>query len=330
MKKKMIILIAALIVIIAFFIWFFNARFGQGKNIIYGVTFSKIYAEELDLDWRQTFLASLDELKIRNYRLPAYWDRLETKDNDYDFTDLDWQIAEAAKRQAKVILVIGQRVPRWPECFIPSWAKDLPTTQREEKLLEHLKVVVNHYKTAGNIIAWQVENEPLLSLFGDCPDPDIDFLKKEVDLVKSLDDRPIMITDSGELSLWLRTPKVADILGTSIYRSTYNKWWGYFNYFYPPAFYYLHAQLIKGFFPDLNRVIVSEFQFEPWARIKMTDLDMEEQYQSFNLTKFDQNLKFIRRSGFNEVYLWGVEWWYWLKEKKGISEFWEAAKKIEW
>jgi len=314
-------------IVIIFLLWFFQASF-KTKNPIYGVTFSQKFTEELGLDWQKVFIASLDELKVRNFRLPAYWNRIEPEDGDYNFTDLDWQINQAAKRDAKIILVVGQRVPRWPECFISDWARDLDKAEREQKLLDYLKVLVNHYKISANIIAWQVENEPLLSLFGDCPTPDFDFLKKEVELVKSLDNRPIMITDSGELSLWLRTPKVADILGTSIYRSTYNHWWGYFYYPYPPAFYQLHAKLIKMLFPHLTKVIISEFQFEPWARIDMVDLDIAEQYKSFNLKRFNKNLEFIKRSGFNEVYLWGVEWWYWLKEKKGIGDFWEKAKLI--
>jgi len=324
----MFILLLIVIAVLVFGFVFFKLSFRNNGKIIYGVTFSQIFAEELGLDWQKTYLAALDELNIKNIRLATYWNKIEKNQGDYDFSDVDWQIAEAAKRDAKIILTIGQRTPRWPECFIPDWANNFTKEQREQAVLSYLKTMVNRYKDRLNIIAWQVENEPLLSLFGECPETDFAFYKKEVTLVKSLDARPVMTTDSGELSLWLRTAQVADILGTSIYRSTYNNWWGYFYYPYPPAFYQWHARVIKFFYPHLKKVIVSEFQFEPWARIDMVDLDINEQYKSFDLKRFENSLKFIKRSGFDEVYLWGVEWWYWLKEEKGISDFWEKAREI--
>lgn len=325
-NKKMNYILLIILLVIIFLIWFWQADFTK-RETTYGVTFSQLYAEELGLDWQELYTASLDDLGIRNYRLVAYWNKVETKQGQFDFTDLDWQINEAAKRDAQVILTIGQRTPRWPECFIPDWAQEMTDKQREQVLLNYLKVMVNHYKNHNNIIYWQIENEPLLSLFGKCPYPDFKFLKEEVKLVKSLDSRPIMITDSGELSFWLRTSQVADVLGTSIYRATYNKWWGYFYYPYPPAFYNLHAKVIKALFP-VKKVIVSEFQFEPWARVDMVDLSVEEQFKSFDIERFRDNLKFSRESGFSEIYLWGVEWWYWLEEEKGISDFWEEARNI--
>ena len=41
-----------------------------------------------------------------------------------------------------------------------------------------LREVINHYKDYDNVIAWQIENEPLLDTFGICPDGDEEFLKK--------------------------------------------------------------------------------------------------------------------------------------------------------
>jgi len=315
-----------IIILIIFLLWFYFVSFKK-ERVVYGVTFSQVFAEDLGLDWQQVYSASLDELKIKNYRLVAYWNRIEKKQGVFDFSDLDWQIEEAAKRDAKVILAVGQRTPRWPECFIPDWAADFTDGQRQEALLNYLKVMINHYKNYNNIVYWQVENEPLLSVFGECPPPSFNNLKEEVNLVKSLDDRQVILTDSGELSFWIRTAQIADVLGTSIYHSIYNKWWGYFYYPYPPAFYYLHAKIIKAFFP-VKEVIVSEFQFEPWARKDITEISLDEQFRSFDLNRFRRNYRYAQRSGFSEVYLWGVEWWYWLKEEKGIGDFWEEAKKI--
>ena len=35
-----------------------------------------------------------------------------------------------------------------------------------------------------------------------------------------------------------------------------------------------------------------------------------------------------RRVGFSEAYLWGVEWWYWLKETKGEPAVWDTAREL--
>jgi hypothetical protein len=100
-----------------------------------GLTFSARYAADLGLDWRETYRALLDEIGVRRLRLPVYWDLIEREKGRTDFEDLDWQIAEAKKRGATLILAIGQRVPRWPECHIPAWAKE-DRALREEKLFE--------------------------------------------------------------------------------------------------------------------------------------------------------------------------------------------------
>ena len=42
---------------------------------------------------------------------------------------------------------------------------------------------------------------------------------------------------------------------------------------------------------------------------------------------FRDNVEFARRVGFPEVYLWGVEWWYWIREK-GDASFWNEARGL--
>src|SRR5438105_2104485 len=91
------------------------------RNIQYGVTFSYPYAQSLGLNWRETYLAILDELHPKYVRLSAYWDATEPQKDNYDFSALDFQINEAAGRGTKIVLAVGRRLPRWPECHDPSW-----------------------------------------------------------------------------------------------------------------------------------------------------------------------------------------------------------------
>jgi hypothetical protein len=74
-----------------------------------------------------------------------------------------------------------------------------------------IKTVVEHYKNRDSIEYWQIENEAFLGTFGVCPPLDQEFLKKEFALVRSLDDRQIIITGSGELGFWKKEAKIGDI-----------------------------------------------------------------------------------------------------------------------
>jgi hypothetical protein len=47
-----------------------------------------------------------------------------------------------------------------------------------------------------------------------------------------------------------------------------------------------------------------------------------------NLEKFRKNIEFAKKTGLDEFYLWGAEWWYWLKEKQNQPEIWKEAKKL--
>ena len=328
-KTIKIILILFFLVLLGIFFTFIT-DFSSGRQPVWGVTFSSSYAKDLQLDWKKTYLAILDDLQVSHIRLSAYWDEIEPQKDKYAFTDLDWQINQADQRNVKMILAIGRRLPRWPECHDPAWVKHLTGSQANEEILELLEILVNRYKDNSNIITWQVENEPLFSWFGFCPPPDKAFLKQEVNLVKSLDpSRPVMITDSGELSSWQDAGGIGDILGTTLYRIVWNKKMGFWDYwFVPPAFYRYKADITKMLNKNLKQIVVMELQAEPWTQDKhMVELTKKEREQSFNLKRFKNNIEYSRKTGFPQVYLWGVEYWYWL-DQQGEPEIWQEAKKL--
>ena len=92
-------------------------------QIVYGMSFNTQYARELGLDWKDAYIAILDELGVRHLRLAAHWDMVEPKLGTYNWSEMDYQLSTAEKYKADVIFGVGRRLPRWPECHIPEWAK---------------------------------------------------------------------------------------------------------------------------------------------------------------------------------------------------------------
>ena len=324
-KRKKIFLIVILLIaisqliLLAFLIYF---NWGTAKKAEIGVTFSPYHARYFGLDPKQVLRDSLDDLKIKKYRLAANWDVVEQKPGKYYFGDLDWQLNQIEKRNGSVVLAIGRRLPRWPECHDPKWIKGMNEKKIQTRVLNLLKVLVNKYKDRDIISAWQVENEPLLSVFGKCPAPDIEFLKKEIELVRSLDSRPIILTESGELSNWTNAALLADMVGVSIYKTTWSKGVGISSYPLTSIYYKHRARTIR---PLVKKVFVSELQAEPWARGSLLETPILEQKIFIDEKKLKKSINFAKKAGFNEIYLWGIEWWAWLK-KQGDSSMWNTVK----
>lgn len=325
--RKIFSLFFLLILVAAgFFLWYGFKKAPELKDMNFGVTFTPLYSRELGIsDWKEVYLAALDDLKIRKFRFVAYWSEIEKEEGKFDFKDLDFQVSEAEKRGAEVILALGRKLPRWPECFVPRWAESLSEEEIQQKVLDFIPKIIKRYKDRKNIIYWQVENEFFFKYFGECPVPDAKFLEKEIEIVRVLDPkRKIVLTDSGELSTWVPTARRADILGTSLYKTVWNKYTGYTHYKIPATFYRLKTALIKFLVSD---VFVSEMQAEPWGPKVVYKISIEEQKKSMNKEALREIIDFTRRSGYRDVYMWGIEWWWWLKER-GDDSMWEEVKKF--
>lgn len=296
-------------------------------NLTYGVTFSPLYAEQLGLDPQTVYQAILTDLNVKHVRIPVNWDSVEKTPGQYDFSEYDQILDTAKSENAQVILAIGYKVPRWPECTPPGWASSNQAIL-EGQIRDYLKASVNHFKNQPEITAWQVENEPLLP-FGNCKIFGQDFLQSEVSLVKSLDSRPVVLTDSGELGMWVTAMRYSDIFGTSLYRIVWNPIFGYFTYPLPPLYYNLKARITQSLFAPLShQVIVSELQAEPWSPGEpLAKEAISDQTKGFSIKDFQNVIRFTARTGISEQYLWGVEWWYFMREH-GHPEYWNFAKTL--
>ncbi len=299
------------------------------ESITYGMSFNTGYARELGLDWQETYDAILDDLQVRHLRLAAHWPMVEPKPGEYNFTELDYQIERAEEVGATVILAVGRRLPRWPECHIPGWVKSLDEEVANEALLEYMETVVTRYKDSPAVIWWQVENEPFLKIFAyeHCGDLNKDMLDREIALVKELDDsRPVIVTDSGNLGTWYGAYSRGDIFGTSVYIHLWNPELGPLKTLLPPWFYRVKDNVMGIVFGEKPSVLI-ELSIEPWLIDPVAEAPLEVQFSRMDLKKFEEILEYARETHYDKQFLWGAEWWYWL-HLQGRSEMWERGKKL--
>lgn len=313
------------VIILIFLACFFWGKTSPASEITWGVNFSQKQAQFLGLNWRKTYLDILEDLGVSEVKLIAYWDLIEPQRDKYHFSDLDFQIREAQKRGVKVLLVMGEKTPRWPECHSPRWLSDLDSKEQQKELLELLEKIVLRYKDQPAIWAWQVENEPLFA-FGKCPPLNKKLLREEIDLVKSLDSRPVVFSTSGT-KFWFEPARMGDMVSISLYRIAWFKEINtYIHYPFSPVFYWRKAQLINRLFK--KEVFCGELQAEPWGPVPVYKLDLKEQKKTMNLKQFRRNIDFAKQTGLSRFYLWGAEWWYWLKQKQNQPQIWNEAQML--
>jgi len=323
----LLLFISVIFVLTSIVGFLFVGKATPAENITWGATFSHSQAIDLGMDWKETYLALLDDANVRNFRIPIYWDELEREEGTYDFTNWDWQLEELEKRGGSAFLAIGFKLPRWPECRFPDHLKDVSRAQWEPKLFKMLRVVVEHYKDNPTVWGWQVENEPLLR-FGVCPPKDPDLLDKEVELVKRLDpSRPVIITDTGENSIWFEAGKRADVIGSTLFRIIHDPTLGFVRYPYTPIMYARKRTWAN--FAYNKDVIFSEAQAEPWVTSPpISSHSLEDQYFSMSPEQLTENIQYFRETGFDTIYLWGSEWWYWTKKTAEVDEIWDIVIEI--
>ncbi len=311
--------------------WYIASQ--KNKPLVFGATFSPYYAQHFGLDPKQTLDAIINDLGIKHLRFVSYWNQGEKTEGTYDFRDLDWQFAMAEQSGAKVSLAIGLRQPRWPECHMPGWAMDLPMSQWEPKLTAYMQVVIDRYKDSPALESYQLENEFFLKVFGECPDFSRDRLIREAEFVKQADpDHTLIITRSNNaLGIPIGEPQ-PDEFGVSVYKRVWDKTITkrYFEYPFPAWFYASlggYGKIFTG-----KDLIIHELQTEAWLPegkgYSMNDVaSIPEQNKSLDATRLKNRLEYGKATGLREIYVWGVEWWYWQKVAANKPGLWDTARQ---
>jgi hypothetical protein len=328
--KKALIILLIVFVIILFETFLLMLRFNRLNKLkpeVIGVSFSQIQAERYGSNWRQNYIDVLDGLGFKQLRLPAYWNRIEPTEGSFDFTELDWMINEASKRDAKVTLVVGQKNIRYPECFYPDWINTKDTEATSKSAVRYVEEVAKRYKNNPTVNKWQLENEFILKAFGECPKNMLTGkqLKKELDALKNIDNtRPILISQSDQYGFPIQGP-FGDIFGFSMYKWSWKKEIGYYKYPQNGVYFWWKAGIISAL--KNQEIKIHELQAEAWGPKGNEYLDYAEAARSMNPKQFAENIEYARQTRIREFDLWGAEWWWHLKQQ-GQNEMWDSVKNL--
>ncbi len=321
------IIFVAVLIMYAVAQWYmFSVR---DNKLEVGATFIPAYARHFGLDDKETLQASIDELGIKKFRLVSYWNVGEPERGVYDFSELDWQFDMIEQAGGSISLAIGLRQPRWPECHMPKWAEKLPMSEWSEELKAYMQATIERYQDRTVLQSYQLENEFFLKVFGICPDHSRERLVDEYKFVKLIDPtRPVVVSRSNNgIGLPVGEPQ-PDISAVSVYKRVWDKTLTkrYFEYPFPAWFYSSLAgggKLLNG-----NDMIIHELQTESWlpAGFEMNDVnDIPEQEKSLNAKRLKDRIRYGESTGMKEMYLWGIEWWYWQKVAADKPDLWNTA-----
>ena len=319
-----------------------------------GTTFSAKQCRYLGVNAKKT-LKEILKTKFDLLRLSAYWDELEPQEGAYDFSSLDWQVAEAASKQVPMVLSVGMKAPRWPEYFIPPWVlkrlrlrKGADVSQHAylcQRTLQFMATVIRRYRDEEAIHYWQVENEPL-----DRTGPGYwwispAFLKQEVELVRRLDTRgrPIIITTVTYpnpllrkfMYLFMRHDtideafRLGDILGVNVYPVVGHRWFLKKSYYWttPQERTEYLASILKRPTRGNKPVWVTELQAEPWEPDALVYTGQEPP-PTGDPAIAQQGLEELRALKIDTVLLWGAEYWQFRKARYQDPQWWGEVRRL--
>ncbi|MFH1411203.1 MAG: beta-galactosidase [Candidatus Omnitrophota bacterium] len=319
-----------------------------------GTTYSKKQCEKLGINWKVAYRIILSE-KFDLIRLGAYWDEIETEESVYDYSDLNWQIKEAAARGIPVVLAIGMKAPRHPSFFIPEWimrgnnilvGTDVAGDERlRKKTLGFIKKTATHYKDDPAIGFWQIESEPLDRAKGSGWFIGPSFLREEISLVKGLDKRkrPVIVTVAAypnkilgffrRLST-LHDPltegiKSGDVIGINLHQTEVYSFFGrrFFFTTTPRKAEQCAARVMAKIKNENKEAWITRLDAEPAEDIYgeraggtiASDADP---------ARTEETLKRIERAGADTFLLWGSEYWLYKRMKYGDTEWVSTIQRL--
>lgn len=297
----------------------------------FGVSFIPDYASYLGTDPQKSMDALINDVGVRNFRLTSYWNDIEKSPGHYDFTQLDWEFQKAEKSNSRVILTLGLRQPRWPECHAPNWVDTTqPESQWQPQLETFMQRVINRYKTSPALASYQLENEFFLKGFGTCTNFNRDRLVSEYKLIKQTDStHPIIVGRSNNALGFPVGEPTPDEFSISVYKRVWDASVTHRYLEYPwPAWYYGFLAGVQKIYTGKD-MIIAELQGEAWPPNGQTipAASLAEQNKSLNAHRLEGRFDYAKATGMKQAYLWGGEYWYYRKVVLHDDSLWKVAKQ---
>jgi hypothetical protein len=300
----------------------------RNQPLVYGVSFIPAYAESLGVDPQQT-MDALIGIGVKQFRLVSYWNQTETSPGFYNFSLLDWQFRKAEAAGAQVILTVGLRQPRWPECHPPSFIDtSKPVDTWQPQLENYMTAVINRYKNSPALYKYQLENEYFLKGFGDCKDFSRSRLVDEYNLVKKLDSKhPVIVGRSNNALGFPVGEPTPDQWSISVYKRVWDAGVTHRYLEYPfPAWFY-------GYIAGVQKIIwhkdmsIAELQAEAWPPRgqNIPDVSLAEQNKSLDAKRLEERFAYGKATGMKSIDLWGAEYWYYRKTVLHDDSLWNVA-----
>lgn len=286
----------------------------------FGITFSHPHFQHLGISVDEA-LEYAFSLGFSQLRIGIYWNRIERKKDNFDFSEVEMILEKCERKGQKVILNIGMKSPRWPEFYLPTYLDDVDLGDNEvrERVLLFIKATIAKFKQYNCITHWQVENEPLDPSGKDNRAIPLTTLKDEVKLVRSLDKRPIIISlwgnDIKKRTLLPLVEPLADVVGIDLYYKQYRgELFGKSMYSGPQTSDQYLSKLIQN---SSKPVIITELQAEPWEKDEKRYLS--ESQKSISPELLRNNIRRAINLGANEILLWGYEYWYYQMKRNNYT-----------
>lgn len=293
-----------------------------------GITFSHTHLRTLHLDVMQSLSRAL-ALRFSRIRLGAYWSEIEAKDGKYDISALKTILEACEEKRQAVVVTVGVKAPRWPEFFWPRHivAKDAADPVSQERILRYIRYTVTELNKYPCISHWQVENEPLDPSGPENRVVPYGFLKEEVQLVRSLDKRPILLNVWGNdllsRGLFPQIEALADVVGLELYYKQYMKTFLGRPVYRGPR--QTHAKLKTYLGKSKKPLWITELQAEPWEQDDAGYLGQNP--GSMNPRQMERNFRTVLDLPVQEVHLWGFEYWLY-REKLGDKRYFDALARL--
>lgn len=287
-----------------------------------GTTFAHPHLKYLGLNVEDS-LRELRSLNLDIVRLGVYWNEVEPENKKFDFSQTKKLLDFFERNDQDIVLTVGMKSPRWPEFYLPLWLKHKKPNEVEFEVLRFIKSSINKFKDYRCIKYWQVENEPLDPSGPEKLTIPYQLLEKEVQLIKSIDKRQIILNVWGneltKRNLYKKSASLADILGADIYYRTPSLLGKYKG----PRDSDLKLSTLLS---DLGKPFwFSELQAEPWEKGEI--VAYSDNSPSLNAVLLKDNFEKAKQMNPDAILLWGFEYWL-FKKTKGDHRLWDAVNEL--